>query len=291
MNISFANDLLLFTRRDLMSVQLAMQKFNEFSEATRLYVNPDKCRAYFGNVDLEVKNHILQATGFKEGPLPFRHLGIPLTSRKLSVNHCLVLVEKIVCRIKHWMSRLLSFAGRTQLIKSVLFAINNFWMQCLPLPKQVIHCVEAVCRSFLWTGMDKVTRKSPVAWKSVCKPKKNGGLNLIDMMTWNKACMVKNLWNLSGKTDSLWIRWIHCYYVKGNDILTMAARKSISWIMKKIMKVRDDIGQKLDWATMLKDNKFHTKSAYFGLLGDAQNVFWKSVMYGNMARPKARHTL
>lgn len=76
MNISFADDLLLFTRGDLISIQLAMQKFHEFSETTGLCVNPGKCIAYFGNVDMEVKNQILQENGFKEGLLPFRYLGI-----------------------------------------------------------------------------------------------------------------------------------------------------------------------------------------------------------------------
>lgn len=161
-------------------------------------------------------------------------------------------------------------------------------MQYLSLPKQVIHQVEVVCRNFMWTGTDKVNYKSHVSWKSVCKPKNKGGLDVIDLKAWNQACMAKNLWNLSGKFDNLWIRWIHYYYTKHHDILTMTSKKSNSWIMKKMLKVRGDTGQLPEWKTMLASN---TKVVYLGLLGDNHNVFWISVMYGNMEKPKAIHTL
>lgn len=148
-------------------MQQVMAAFSAFFESTRLTLNPYKCKKYFGNAVEHVKRDILKATSFVEGPLPFRYLGIPLTNRKLSAQNCIALVVKIVCRIWHWSSGLLSFAGRIQLIKSVLFSISNFWLQCLPIPKAVIKRVEAICRSFMWSGIDSITRKSPVSGKSV----------------------------------------------------------------------------------------------------------------------------
>lgn len=41
-DISFANDLMLFSRGDEVSVKLMMDRFNEFSRATSLVVNPTK---------------------------------------------------------------------------------------------------------------------------------------------------------------------------------------------------------------------------------------------------------
>ena len=66
----------------------------------------------------------------------------------------MVLVDNIMVIIGHWSSRLLSFAGRTQLIKSVIFVISNYWMQCILIPKKVIKNVEAVCRTFC--GLDLI---------------------------------------------------------------------------------------------------------------------------------------
>lgn len=84
-NLSFADDLLLFARGDVKSVELLMNMFNQFSRSTGLRVNPAKRQTYSGSVPLEDKRCILEITGFGEGALPFRYLGVPLTSKKLYV--------------------------------------------------------------------------------------------------------------------------------------------------------------------------------------------------------------
>lgn len=144
-----------------------MRTFREFFEATRLIDNPQKCKLFFRNMEESIKLDILSLTTFSEGIIPFRYLGIPLTSKKLFVAHCMMLAKKIVDKINHWSAHLLRFFGRLQLIKSVMFAITNFWMQCIPLSKKVIKKVEVVCHSFLWSCIDDKSRKSSIAWKTV----------------------------------------------------------------------------------------------------------------------------
>ncbi|XP_058766372.1 uncharacterized protein LOC131639971 [Vicia villosa] len=204
-NLSFADDHLVFVKGDITFVKMLMTGLQTFSDSTGLEVNPAKCKVYFGYVEEEAKQDIIRATTFEEGELPFKYLGIPLTSKKITVQHCLGLIEKIVGRIMHRSFRLLSFAGRTQLIQSVLFSTSNYWIQSLPMPKKVIKIIEVICHSYLWAGTEVITRKSPVSWQKLCTPKKKGGLNIIDLHEWNKFFLAKNLWNLSGKADSLWI--------------------------------------------------------------------------------------
>ncbi|XP_058784986.1 uncharacterized protein LOC131659882 [Vicia villosa] len=103
--------------------------------------------------------------------------------------------------------------------------------------------------------------------------------------------MAKNLWNLSGKSDSLWIRWIHSYYTKQKDILEVPLKKSSSWILKKLLKVRDEISSLQEGQQMLTKDKFHTKGMYLALLEDDQNVAWRSMMYGSLARLKIESNL
>jgi hypothetical protein len=85
----------------------------------------------------------------------------------------------------------------------VTFAVANYWMQCLPLPKKVIQKINAICRSFLWSGGVTITKKSPVAWDRVCASTAHGGLNLISLDEWNQANLAKLLWNINNKADSL----------------------------------------------------------------------------------------
>lgn len=83
-DVSFADDLLLFSRGDVMSVKLVMERFNEFSQFTGLFVNLHKCKIYCGGMNGNGEGQLAGITGFAKGPLPFRYLGIPLTSRKLN---------------------------------------------------------------------------------------------------------------------------------------------------------------------------------------------------------------
>jgi hypothetical protein len=180
-NLCFADDLLMFSRGDKVSVEMMMRAYGKFSKATGLVVNPQKCRIYCAGMDELTKQNVPEASGFQEGQLPFKYLGVPVTGKKLSVRHYSPLIDKIVGKIKHWTARLLTYAGRLQLINSVTFALTNFWLTCFPFPKTVIQKIESICRIFLWTGGFEGSRKAPVAWKQVCRPLNHGGLNVIDI--------------------------------------------------------------------------------------------------------------
>lgn len=86
-------------------------------------------------------------------------------------------------------------------------------MQSIPLPKVVVNKLEAICRSFLWTRGDKISRKALVVWEKSCKPKNQGGLNIMCLNTRRKVSILKMLWNICRKADNLWVKWIHCYYI------------------------------------------------------------------------------
>lgn len=69
-------------------------------------------------------------------------------------------------------------------------------------------------------------------------PKTTGGVNFLNISSWNKATLCKLLWTLSHKKDKLWIKWVHMYYVKGKT-LWEANTKQASWLIKKIYKATE----------------------------------------------------
>lgn len=77
-----------------------------------------------------------------EGYLPVRHLGVLLITKRLTAADCEGLVAKFTSRIDSWCSKHLSFAGRLQLISSVLFSLKVFWSNIFILPKVVIRLLE-----------------------------------------------------------------------------------------------------------------------------------------------------
>lgn len=146
----FADDLLLFARGDVQSIQQLMDVLDKFANVSGLQANQLKSCLYFGGVSEVVKQDILKVSGMVEGKLPFKYLGVPLSSQKLNVVQWQPLVHKILQRITCWAAKLLTYAGRVQLIKSVLFGVQMFWSQIFVLPQKVLKLVQAACRTFLW---------------------------------------------------------------------------------------------------------------------------------------------
>ncbi|XP_070026680.1 uncharacterized protein [Nicotiana sylvestris] len=192
----------------------------------------------------------------------------------------------MVGRITSWTSRFLSYAGRLQLIKSVLFSIQTFWSQIFVLPKRIIQMIKAVCRKFLCTGGNETSHKSLLAREKVCYPHSAGGFNVMDIHIWNKAALSKHYWNLRKKKDKLWIQWIHCYYIKGRQVCDTYPKQA-SWMVRKIMKAKKNFEEaRYTHSNILALNSFSIKNLYQRLRGTFPKVTWKRLVCNNAGCPK-----
>ncbi|XP_058726244.1 uncharacterized protein LOC131597570 [Vicia villosa] len=129
--------------------------------------------------------------------------------------------------------------------------------------------------------------KAPVAWKKVCTPKSYGGPNIIDLDLWNKTNMIRLLWDINGKADSLWVRWIQAYYLKNKHRMEIEIKPHYSWIMKAVLDQRNCVNDINDWEDIMNTNNFNISKVYKKLQLSDQKVEWRNLMYGNTARPRA----
>ncbi|XP_056688244.1 uncharacterized protein [Spinacia oleracea] len=190
-HVCFADDLLLFSKGDVKSVRERYKAFQLFSgpsglKANGVTANLDKSSIYFGGVCPEMQNHILEEFQFLRGDFPFKYLGVPLSTKKLSILQFQPLILKVLHRINSWTAKLLSYAGRLQLIKDVLLNIQSYWSQVFLIPIKVLHIIQSACCCYLWSGSADVTKRALVAWDKICLPKVVGGLNITDLVDWNK---------------------------------------------------------------------------------------------------------
>jgi len=95
-------------------------------------------------------------------------------TKKMTTTDYLPLLEKIRTQISSWTARTLSFAGRLQLISSMIFSVTNFWIAAFRLPKVWVKEIDKMCAAFLWSGPILNTRKAKVALSEVCTPKSEG---------------------------------------------------------------------------------------------------------------------
>ncbi|CAL5187192.1 unnamed protein product [Lathyrus oleraceus] len=97
--------------------------------------------------------------------------------------------------------------------------------------------------------------------------------------------MAKLLWNLSGKANNLWIKWVHTYYIKNTSLMSVQVNKNISWIIKVVLKQRYITQSMNDYDTMTR--KFETKKVYNFIKEEYPKVDWRHLLYMNFMRPRA----
>jgi hypothetical protein len=113
----------------------------------------------------------------------------------ISSVDCRVLLERITGQIDYWLSKNLSYAGRLQLLPSVLYSMQIYWTCIFIFPKKVIKSNEQKFNKFLWNGKDVEAVKTKVvkvAWIDVCFPKE-GGLGLKSLGVWNQTSMLRHI--------------------------------------------------------------------------------------------------
>ncbi|XP_074265814.1 uncharacterized protein LOC141588260 [Silene latifolia] len=181
-----------------------------------------------------------------EGHLPFRYLGVPITSGRMSKGDCNILVEKLVSRIRSFRTKKLSYSGRLVLVNSVLTAIYSYWINIFVIPKGVLNKVYAICKKFLWDA-------SP----DYIKVLESAGLRSVPQR-------VKEVW----------------VYIKGRNWDEYTPSGDLSWGWKSICKVKEKLAPGYHNGQWLLDTKGYTMESGYDLLRDKfQTVQWHRMVW------------
>lgn len=293
-HLAFADDVLLLSRGDHSSVHCLLQQIILFGKTSGLYVNPQKSSIYFGGVGTTQKLSILTESGFVEGSFPFTYLGVPLSPHRLLASQFSPLLQDLKSSVQGWIGKHLTYAGRLELIRSVLFGKVQFWLNIFPLPDGVMRNIISICRNFLWTGDVQKSTSALVSWKSICMPKAEGGLGLFDLRARNRSFLGKQLWNIHLKSDSVWIRWIHHFYLSSGTIWSVHAQRTSSPLWKAIISVRDLLlqrcGDSVSSITMMSSWSTATgcflSHAYDFFRPSGSAVSWGRVVWEQWSLPK-----
>ncbi|KAJ6978454.1 hypothetical protein NC653_026761 [Populus alba x Populus x berolinensis] len=238
-HLCFADDLMLFCNADTTSVGILKSCLDKFSQLSGLTINHTKSFFYLSGVSNELHHDIQQHLGFQQGILPIKYLGVPLISTRLTHADCLPLVERIISRIKLWTSASLTYAGRLQLIQSVLFSIQVYWSSMFILPCSTIRKIESILASFLWKGSSLSTTGSKVSWSSICYPLQEGGLAIKSLKIWNQAATLKHIWRLFEDKQSIWATWIHTIHLRHRSFWHIKIPSNPSWSWRKILQSQE----------------------------------------------------
>ncbi|XP_074315209.1 uncharacterized protein LOC141651393 [Silene latifolia] len=226
-HLIFADDLMIFIRGDCPSVHAIKDVLHNFAQHSSLDANVEKTNIYFGGVAPDVVQSILQDTGYAPGHFPFRYLGIPLHTSRLTNNMYDQLITKVHRAVQHWSSQLLSYAGRSHLINSVIFGLESYWSSFVLLPRE---------------GIPDIGRRMLFkSWTTICTPWSAGGFNIKDIQAWNHYLMIKWLWKLSENPEGIWAQWHAAYNLKHQNIWTLGNNNNFSASFNGILAARDKL--------------------------------------------------
>ncbi|KAL4298144.1 hypothetical protein GQ457_12G026210 [Hibiscus cannabinus] len=106
-------------------------------------------------------------------------------------------------RLEGWKGKFLSIAGRITLVKAVLNNLPVYYMSLFAMPVSVVNLINKIIGRFIW-GSEKGRGIHWVKWENLCKPKRCGGLGLVDIKVKNQSLLNKWLWRYGNEPDSLW---------------------------------------------------------------------------------------
>lgn len=286
-HLVFADDLIIFCKGDYESIMWNLRSLATFAATSGLSANAGKSAIYTCNMDEGVKNQVLQETKYKEDSLPFSYLGVKISAKKLGKDECHFLIDKIAAKVRTWGVRTLSYAGRTQLVNSILLSLHSYWASIFVLPKTVIDGVIAACRNFLWDGKTTSNKTALIAWDVICREKKRGGLGFKESHTWNTAMLGKYIWSIANKADNLWVKWVNHVYLKGQDWKNYSPSSSVSWYWRQLTHIKDKFRDGYCGDRWKFDRRGYTASTgYKWLRSEQSEVDWASWVWNRLNIPK-----
>ncbi|XP_026433075.1 uncharacterized protein LOC113330483 [Papaver somniferum] len=217
-HLLFADDILIFCRGNLHSLQNLKNMLVLYEHASGQCVNYAKSKFYFGGDIISRAIVISNYLGMERAMFPDKYLGIQLKPGIVRHIHVRQVVEKIMNKLAGWKGKLLSFQARLVLIKSVISSYVIHSMAFYKWPCTVIKQVERAIRNFLWSGDAEKRKYFTFLYDDLCLSKREGGLGIKKLNDVNRAMLMK-LWISIRDSNKIWARFLRAKYFKVNGNL------------------------------------------------------------------------
>src|SRR3954467_3768615 len=114
---------------------------------------------------------------------PLKYLGISISPDPITSKELRPLVLKVGIRVLPWRGRHHSSAAKVCLINACLSSLPTYTMGFYLLPGVSHEAMDKHRRKFYWNSADNKRKYQMLKWKTMCQPKKVGGLGIMDTTT------------------------------------------------------------------------------------------------------------
>jgi mannosylglycoprotein endo-beta-mannosidase len=193
-----------------------------FAYSTGLKVTYQKSSMVPINMNEERLRHFTSTFNFQSGSFPFTYLGLPLGITKPTLEYFIPMVQRVQKRLEG-IADFLNYGGKLQMVNSVLASLPIFYMSCFDVPVTIKDQVIKYMRHCLWRKRNaEVQAKGSalISWNKVCKPKKQGGLGVLNLEIQNKALLLKILHKFYNNLEDYLIMEMVDYLVQTWKVLS-----------------------------------------------------------------------
>ncbi|XP_042486467.1 uncharacterized protein LOC122066689 [Macadamia integrifolia] len=190
-HILFTDDIFIFTNASLRYVNALKAFLMKYQDFSGQCISLKKSKLFLGKIALARKETIADTLGIQICTFQTHYLGVEIFKGRVKKEALLPVMDKVKGRLAGWKGNLLSLAGRTELVRSVIVGIPNHSFAIYWWPSSLLSIMERWMRNFIWTRETETSRKITVKWDSLCKPKEEGSLDIRRLRDTNKAMLCK----------------------------------------------------------------------------------------------------
>ncbi|KAL6221415.1 hypothetical protein ACLB2K_009166 [Fragaria x ananassa] len=195
-HVLYADDLFIFCRGDDSSLKNLRLFLESYGAASGQIVNKDKSTFYMGEAYSYRRGRVHRLLGYKSGSAPFIYLGVPIFKGMPRRRHLQAIADKANSRLTSWKGKLLSIAGRVQLVKDIFQSMLLHSFSVYLWPSSLLKYLAVCARNFIWSGDVAIKKLVTVSWKQLCCPRNEAGLGLRHLPALNKAALLTLSWSI-----------------------------------------------------------------------------------------------
>lgn len=148
-HLFFADDSIFFMKATMSNTVVLSSILNEYQLISGQKINLAKSEIVFSrNVEMVTRHSIINTLGVGQVQKHLKYLRLPLVFGNSKSEFFKYLIERIWQKVLGWKEKLLSYAGKVTLIKSILMAIPLYPMMCFRIPKSVCKRITTIIYNY-----------------------------------------------------------------------------------------------------------------------------------------------
>lgn len=202
-----------------------------------------------------LRSRVLGITGFGEGQLPIKYLGVPLFWGHKTCSLFDPILQSIRRRLEGWEMRILSSGSLMTLIRSVLLSMPIYLFQVVQPPREIMEKLERLFNRFLWGSTTSDSKWHWARWSRACLAGKEGSLGFRRLKDLVDSFAIK-LWYRFRHGFSLWAKFLHKKYYSSANSASVQAVGLIFPTWRCMLQIRPRAETGIRWSFGLRDVSF-----------------------------------